>query len=278
MAVTYLFVPAVDGRKVQKALTCGADAVILDLEDSVPDSEKERARQAAAAVAQQGLPDGVQVWVRVNGPAGPHFAEDLRHVPWAGFHGAVLPKAEDPAAVAALYRAGARRILPIVESVQGLSALPALARAAGVERVAVGTWDLALDLGLVSVEDPDASELIWQLRGQVVVESRRLGLAPPVDGIYAHFQDDEGLRAACERALRMGFAGKLLIHPRQVPIARQVFTPAEDALAFAREVVQAYEQAAREGRGAVQVRGRAVDLPMVERARALLSRWGQASS
>ena len=277
MAVTYLFVPANDARKVEKALASGSDAVILDLEDSVPQSDKEAARQAVAGLLQsRPLPGGVEIWVRVNGPGTAHFREDVDGVPWDRVHGAVLPKAEEPEAIEALTLAGARRVLPLVESVQGLAGLARLAAVPGVERAAIGTWDLALDLGLVAVDDPDESELIWQLRGQMVVESRRLGLRAPVDGIYANFQDDEGLREVCRRAMRMGFGGKLLIHPRQIPVARAVFGPDPEALAFAREVVAAYEQAVREGRGAVQVRGRAVDRPMVERARALLARWREA--
>lgn len=309
MASTYLFVPAHDGRKVGKALQSGSGAVILDLEDAVPDEEKERARQAVAdLLAGQGLPVGIgglstgqealtggegqmdvdspraspaetlqrttELWIRVNGSQGPYFKEDTASVDWGRVTGAVLPKAEDPPAVAALEAAGARRILLLIESVAGFAALPSMVAAGSrVERIAVGTWDLALDLGLVAVDDPDQSDLIWQMRGNAVIESRRLGLRPPVDGIYARFHDDDGLREACRRALRMGFGGKLLIHPRQIPIAREVFAPDPAAVEYAREVVAAYQEALKEGRGAVQVRGQAVDKPVVERAMALLARW-----
>lgn len=275
MASTYLFVPGNSEHKVQKALTSGSDAVILDLEDSVPDEEKAAAREAVARLLRQHGPrPGTQLWVRVNSAGSEEFELDVKAIPWDQAHGVVLPKAGDANAVRLLSAAGARRVLLLVESATGLTGLGQLvAAASAVERAAIGTWDLALDLGLVALDDPDESELIWQLRGHMVLESRRLGLRPPIDGIYANFQDDEGLREACRRALRMGFAGKLLIHPRQIPVARAVFAPDPEKLAFAREVVTAYEEAAREGRGAVQVRGRAVDRPMVERARALLARW-----
>lgn len=275
MASTYLFVPGNSERKVQKALTSGSDAVIVDLEDSVPDHEKVAAREAVVRLlGQYDSPLSTQLWVRVNAAGSKEFELDVKAIPWDRVYGVVLPKAEDPDAVRLLAEAGARRVLLLVESVVGLARLAHLAAAAPVvERAAIGTWDLATDLGLLALDDPDESELIWYLRGQVVVESRRLGLRPPIDGIYANFQDDEGLRVVCGRAVRMGFAGKLLIHPRQVPVARAVFAPDPEKLAFAREVVTAYEEAAREGRGAVQVRGRAVDRPMVERARALLARW-----
>ncbi len=280
MAFTYLFAPANNERKLEKALGSGSDAVIIDLEDSVPDTEKEAARQQAARLLRQHGPlPGPQLWVRVNGASTSEFSLDVEAIPWDRAYGAVLPKAEDPGAVRLLSGHGVRRVLLLIESVAGMGRLPDLVAAAPVVlRAALGTWDMALDLGLVAVDDPDESELMWQLRGQLVVESRRLGLAPPVDGIYARFNDDEGLQSVCRRALRMGFAGKLLIHPRQIPVARAVFGPDPEAVEFAREVVSAYEQAVREGRGAVQVRGRAVDRPMVERAKALLARWGQGNS
>lgn len=309
MATTYLFVPAHDARKVARALGSGSGAVILDLEDAVPEEEKERARQAVAELlARQRLPLGfgglstgqqalsggegqmavdsprtspaetvqrtTELWIRVNGFQGPYFAEDVASVDWSRATGAVIPKAEDPSAVAALEAAGVRRILLLIESVAGFAALPSMVGVGSrVERIAVGTWDLALDLGLVAVDDPDESDLIWQMRGHAVIESRRLGLRPPIDGIYARFQDDNGLREACRRALRIGFGGKLLIHPRQIAVAQSVFTPDTAAVESAHEVVAAYKKALREGRGAVQVRGQAVDKPVVERALALLARW-----
>lgn len=270
-AVTFLFVPAHDGQKVDKAFEAGSDAIILDLEDSVPDDQKAIAR-AAVRDRSTSTDAGTAIWVRVNG-AGECFEEDLHSLDWSRLAGAVLPKAELPSAVAAVERAGALRILLLIESAVGLKALPALARESErVARVAIGTWDLALDLSLVGIDDPDDSELIWQIRGELVVLSRALGLQPPIDGIYAAIDDDDGLASECTRAFRLGYGGKLLIHPRQLPIARSVFEPNPDALRLANETIAAYEQAVVTGRGAVRVRGRLVDRPMVERARALAAR------
>lgn len=274
-ASTYLFVPANDPRKIEKALGCGSDAVILDLEDSVLEGQKEKAREDLAQMLESSpLPSDVEVWVRTNGFDTPFFEGDARRIPWSRVHGAVLPKAEQVESVHELVQAGARRVILLVESVRGFFALERLVSVPEVERVAIGTWDLLLDLGIVAVDDPDESEIIWQLRGQLVVESRRLGLKPPIDGIWSNYHDDEGLRDVSQRVMRMGFGGKLLVHPRQVPIVRTIFEPNPDAFAFAREVLAAYEEASRQGRGTVEVRGRAVDLPMVRRARLLLGRHG----
>ena len=185
--------------------------------------------------------------------------------------------AEDPALLRRLQAAGAKQLMPQIETAAGFGALPQLADVAAVSRFAIGTFDLALDLGLLAVNDPDDAELIWQLRGTLTVESRRLGVAPPIDGVYARLEDDEGLRAVCERAFRLGYAGKMIVHPRQDAIVRSVFKPDAEELAFAREVVEGYDRALLAGRGALQVQGRLVDRPIAARARALLARWPDSS-
>jgi citrate lyase beta subunit len=271
-AVTFLFVPAHDERKVRAALLTDSDAVILDLEDSVPDGSKAAARDSVRELTTRGsLP--TPIWVRVNA-GGALFHDDVEGVDWSKVAGAVLPKAESPSSVVALEDAGARRILLLIESAAGIASLPSLAHASTcVAQVAIGTWDLALDLGLFAVDDPDESELMWQVRGQLVLQSRVLGLIPPLDGVFTRLDDEQGLRRACDRAFRLGFGGKLVIHPKQLAIARSVFQPDAKTLQLARETIAAYERATVAGRGAIRVDGRMVDRPMVERARALTARW-----
>lgn len=273
MILTYLFVPAHEERKVAHAMSSNADAIILDLEASVPKDRKDVARQAVVRCVQNLRSGGTsQVWVRVN-PAGSEFTADLEAIDWSRVDGAVVAQAEDPDVLRSLEQAGSRQLLPLIESVKGFGALADLARSPVVERFAIGTWDLALDLRLLAIPDPDESELIWQLRGELVVASRRLGLAPPIDGVCARLDESGELRAVCDRAYRMGFAGKLLIHPKQIEVARSVFGRDNEQLQRAREIVEAYERASAAGLGAIQVRGQMIDQPMVERARALLARW-----
>ena len=272
--VTYLFVPGTEDRKIAKAMQSDADAVILDLEDSIADDMKEGAREHLAAYlrSQQPASAGPQVWVRINSNDS-IFAADVEAIPWNKVHGAVLPKAERRERITALIDAGANRVLPIIESAAGFSALSKLVEAGNVERFAIGTWDLALDLGIVAVR-PDDSELIWQLRGDLVLASRQFDLPPPVDGVYAQFDDDAGLQKFSERAHRIGFTAKLLIHPRQIAVVNSVLRPDDHVLEHARAVIHVYEDAVRTGRGAVQLNGEMVDRPVVERARALLRRYG----
>jgi citrate lyase beta subunit len=273
MILTYLFVPAHEGLKVLKAMASGSDAVILDLEASVPESRKEAGRQGIREyLSTFRKPDDPEVWIRVN-EASSEFMADAKAVDWRAVAGAVVPKAEDPGALRTLVDAGAERLIPLIESAAGFRALDRLAKIATVERFAIGTWDLMLDLGLLAVPAADDSELIWQLRGELVVASRQLGLESPVDGVYGSLDDDTGLRVVCERAHRLGYASKLLIHPCQIAAARSVFGPNDEDLRFAREMVDAYERAVMAGRGAIQIRGQMIDRPIVERARALLARW-----
>jgi citrate lyase subunit beta/citryl-CoA lyase len=275
--VTYLFVPATEDRKIAKALGSETDAVILDLEDSIAAGMKEAARAHLSEYLRTAPPadTGPQVWVRVNSGDTGFFSADAKAIPWSVVTGAVLPKAEHAHHVHALIEAGAKRVLPIIESAAGFRVLDLLEAAGDVERFAIGTWDLAIDIGILAVE-PDESELIWQLRGELVLASRQLDLPPPIDGVHAQFDDDDGLKKSSERAHRMGFGAKLLIHPRQIATVRSVFRPDDQTLRHARDVIRVYEDAVREGRGAVQLNGEMIDRPIVERARALIARWGNA--
>jgi citrate lyase subunit beta/citryl-CoA lyase len=268
----FLFVPAHDARKAAKAMQSDVYAVVFDLEAAVPTAQKSQARSAAARyVAALRVNDGPQLWVRVNGDD-PDFRLDVQAIDWSRADGAILAQAEDAERVAALAAAGARRIIPLIESAKAFAALPALASVPGVERFAIGTWDLLVDLGLSTVEHPDDSELIWHLRGDLVVASRQHAVEAPIDGIYARLDDAEGFEAASLRARQLGFAGKLVIHPSQIATAERIFQPDPEQIAFANEVIRAYAAAEREGVGAIRVRGQLIDRSMVERARALLSR------
>jgi citrate lyase beta subunit len=268
-AATYLFVPAHDPRKVDRALSvAGSDAVIFDLEDGVPAAAKASARARTAEIAGVA---GVEQWVRVNSDV-PELEADVGSVNWQAAAGAVLSKAETPDQIAVLERAGARRIILLVESARGIRAVARLARASRrVERCALGVWDLALDLGL-RAPDADELEVMWHVRADLVVESRACQLEPPLDGVSTRLDDDDGLARACARAERMGFSGKLVVHPRQVPIAAAAFAAPRVALEHAAEIVDAYDQARAAGREVIRVRGQMVDRPIAERARALLNR------
>lgn len=266
-ARSWLFVLGDRPDRFDKARASGADRVIVDLEDAVRPAHKEAAREAVAAYLAPGRP----VYVRVNGAATPWHDADLEAVCRPGLAGVVLPKAEDAATIRhvadRLRGAGlpGATVAPLVESARGVWRARRLAAADPlVERLLFGALDLALDLG-ASV-GPDEAELLLA-RQAVVLASRVAGVAPPIDGIAERIDDEEGLRAACERARRLGFGGKLAIHPRQVAAINGAFTPTPAEVAWARRVVAAYDAAPG---GAARVDGRMVDRPVVERARRVL--------
>lgn len=267
-AVSLLFVPANRPDRYEKAIASGADAVILDLEDSVPPAEKAAARQslrdAWPAISALGTP----LVVRVNADASGFLELDLaalRRI--APAPPIMLSKAESPQQVARVRAVvGEAAIIPLLETAAGLRAMDAIASAPGVARLAIGHLDFMADTGIrASAGEPELAPL----RFAVAIASRAAGLAPAVDGVTVQTDDPRQLREDIERARRFGFGGKLCIHPRQVPIVHEAFAPTEDELAWARRVVDA--DAAAGGR-AVQVDGRMVDLPVVSLARLTLAR------
>ncbi len=278
VVTTYLFVPAHDDRKTAKALASSTDAIILDLEDAVPDGMKATAREAAARTVRDAAGAGPQLWVRINGAQTPYHEDDLRTIDWSRANGVLLAKAEDPAVVRGLGSHGVRGVVLIMESALGLERVHDLIAASpAVSRLTLGQYDFALDLGL-PVDDPDDSDVMWHVRSRMVLASRADGLLPPVDAMYARIGDLAGLESRARRAHRMGFGAKLLIHPEQIAVVHRVFGIDPARLQDARELVAAYEAAERDGKGATTFRGELIDRVHVERARALLARWDEGQA
>lgn len=261
---TLLFVPGSRPERFGKALAAGADAVIVDLEDAVPPEEKPRAREAV----RQWLRPDHPIVLRINDAATPWFADDLALVQHPGVAAVVLPKPQHVETIAQLVAAGARAVFPLIESAAGFAALDAIAAAPGVQRLLFGSIDLPLDLGMRGVEE---DELLY-FRLRIVVASRLAGLAPPLDGVTAAIDDEARLLADAQRAARLGFGGKLCIHPRQLAAVRRAFLPGADEIAWARRVVAASAAAAG---AAVQVDGKMVDRPVLLRAEAILRESGE---
>ena len=258
---SYLFVPGNRPERFDKAYAAGAHAVILDLEDAVAPADKAAARAAARAW----LSPAKSVWLRVNGPESEWFGADLDLVALPGVKGVVCPKAEDVAAIGEIgRRAGAgARILALIESALGLWRAEAIARAPGVERLAFGSVDFQLDTAIAG----DGDELL-HARSHLVIASRVAGRLPPVDGVTLAIDDDAALRADVERSRRLGFGGKLCIHPKQVASVNAGFRAPEADVAWAKRVLEA---AGASAGNAVRLDGKLIDRPIIDRARALVS-------
>ncbi|MHA7599920.1 HpcH/HpaI aldolase/citrate lyase family protein [Alicycliphilus sp. T452] len=275
-ACSFLFVPATQPERLPKALASGADMVIADWEDAVAPADKERARRALAeAVAALDGAQRARLLVRINAEGTPWFAADLQALAQLmaqGLAGAVVPKAESAQTLQAVARAAGPQaaLLALVESVAGLHAVDALAAAPQVARLAFGHLDFQVDAGMAC--GADEAELL-PMRMAVVLAARRAGMAAPLDGVTVDTRNPERMAGDAERARRMGFGGKLCIHPAQVPVLHAAFAPGEAAVAHARRVQQALQEA---GGGVCVLDGRMVDAPVLAQARQTLERHAHA--
>ncbi len=260
-ARSFLFVPAARPERFAKALASGADAVIIDLEDAVAPEDKDAARHMLAGGFDALTPaDRARLVVRINAAGTPWCDGDrtlVQRLGAGGLAAVMLPKAESVAALSG-WPAGLG-LLPLVESVEGLTATDELAAAPGVLRLAFGNLDFQADAGMAC--EADEPELM-PVRLALVLASRRAGIAPPVDGITAATDDAPQVTAAAQRARRMGFGAKLCIHPAQVAPVHAAFTPDAAQLDWARRVL-----AAAQGQGgAFRLDGRMVDAPVIRLA------------
>lgn len=264
---TALFVPGSRPERFAKALACGADAVIIDLEDAVESALKAKARDNLAAFLA--AEPAARVLVRVNAAGDPEQAADLElcgRLP--GVAGILLPKAERAAQVRVAVACG-KPVWPLIESARGLLALGEIAACEGVERLTFGGLDLALDIGM-SNGTPAADSVYDQVRLSLLLHSRVNDLQPPLDTVYPAFDDAEGLAATIRHGRDLGLVGALCIHPKQVGVVHAALAPSAEELDWARRVLQA----AQGGAAAFQVDGQMVDAPVLGRARRLLANAG----
>ncbi len=273
-----LFTPANQPRKVAKVFAAGADVAILDLEDAVPLAEKENARAAAVDGLKQ--PRKCLGLVRVNAEDTEFCDGDLGAVVGPWLDGIILPKVESAAQLLSVDKQiqglehgqgmepGGIDLLPIIETAKGLNDVNNIAGSGSrAGRLSFGAVDLAKDLGLRLSEDE------WELtppRAAIVLASRVAGLSAPLDTVWVHYKDSGGLRKSAVRARDLGFQGKFCIHPDQVAVVNEAFTPSGEEVAKAEKIVAAFEQAEAAGSASIQVDGFFVDYPVVDQARRTL--------
>jgi len=257
-ARSYLFVPGDRPERFDKACHAGADSVIVDLEDAVAPAAKAAARAHLLAWLNSGTP----VYVRINAAGTDWFGADLALCAHPGVAGIVLPKAERVADVEAVAGAGARAILPLVESALGLWHAVDLCRAPRVERLVFGAIDFCADLRM-----RESHANLLPARSQLVLASRVAGIQAPVDGVTVALDDMDAVRTDTLRARDLGFGAKLCIHPQQIQAVHAAFLPTPAELAWAGRVQAAFQAA--QG-AAVAVDGRMVDRPVLLLAEQML--------
>jgi citrate lyase subunit beta/citryl-CoA lyase len=282
-----LFVPADGGRKLAKALTCGADAVIVDLEDSIAPARKEEARACAAAFLKEAVPQPARprLLVRVNGLATGLTDGDLDAIVPARPDAILLPKAEGGAsvvhadaklaareAISGLPDGDIKIVAMAIESAAGLYLAGTYARAsARLIGLSWGAEDLAVELGAESNRGADGRYTApYRLARSLCLAAAAAAEVQAIETIFMDYRNEQALRADCEEARRDGFTGRLAIHPMQVPVINEVFTPSAEALARARAIVAAF--AANPGAGVIGIDGVMYDRPHLVRAERLIAR------
>lgn len=270
-----LYLPGANERVLAKAAAVPADALILDLEDSVAPDAKAEARRRVAEAAASGRYGRRELAIRVNAPGTPWHDEDLRAAAEAGPNAVVVPKVDSPATVHAVERALEAAGAPDRTAVWAMVETPAAmlnasAVATASERLTalvMGTNDLAKELHAEHV--PGRAPLLTGLSLSLLA-ARAAGRAI-LDGVYNDIRNLAGFEAECVQGRQLGFDGKTLIHPGQVEICNNVFAPSPTQVDHARRVIAAFEEAAGQGRGVVTVDGRMVESLHVEEARRVLA-------
>jgi len=275
-----LFVPVTQRRFVEGAAKRGADAIILDLEDSVAASEKERARTLVPEAAEIVSRGGADVVVRLNRPMR-MTVRDLEAVIGSGVQAVALPKAEsaqhvqlvaeviDELEVERGIPVGTTRMLAMVETASAFFRIAKIAKASPrLVGLNLGAEDFALSAGML----PEA-EGLFMPKQMCVFAARAAGIMPlGFVGTVADFSDLDGFRETVRRSRRLGFMGASVIHPSQIAILNEEFRASAEEADHASRVVAAYDKALAEGVGAVTVDGKMIDVPIVERAKLLLER------
>jgi citrate lyase subunit beta/citryl-CoA lyase len=274
-----IFVPGIRENMIEKARGFAADVIVLDLEDSVPPAEKEQARQIVRRAIPTLAALGDTVHVRVN-PVGSGLArDDLTAVACPELSGICLPKvesAQDIRDIDVLIREqemergvkpGTLALIPAIESARGVLRCEEICRASTrLTAITLGADDYTADLGVHRTREGRELDYARQVMTVCARATDILALDTP----FADFRDEEGLMRESEWVRSLGFKGKYLIHPSQIGPVNRVFRPSEEEVAYARRVVEAFEEAVARGHGAVQVDGRMVDPPVAKRARALI--------
>jgi citrate lyase subunit beta / citryl-CoA lyase len=268
---SFLYVPGDRSDRVAKAFDAGADAILIDLEDSVALSAKEAARNEAVECLRSQSGEGPAVWVRINsGELGRLDAAGLATEP-ARLGGVLLAKCEDLDWVDEIASTIPFSIplSPLIESARGVRRLGALCAHPRVTQCHLGEIDLLADLGAHGDAGP---LLLGHARAELLYASAAARILPPIGGVYADFRDLEGLAADSDRLAELGFGGRPAIHPSQVPVINAAFRPSADELATMASLVASYDEALARGQGAVtDEQGRMVDEAVVRRARQVLA-------
>jgi len=276
---SFLFTPGNHARKVEKVFKASADAIILDLEDAVAIAEKVATRATVKTAMQQ--PRNCLGYIRVNSLDTGYCEEDIKAVVGPWLDGIVIPKVESAATLLAVDElignaereagmpVGSLDLMPIIETARGVEFATEIASAVPrVKRLSFGGGDYTLDLDYIWSADED---VLNYARARISHATRVANIDPPIDTVVLQINDDERFCASAERGKKFGFAGKLCIHPSQVPLCNTTFTPNAEEIAHAEAVVAAFEAAETDGSASIQLDGYFIDYPIVYKSQRIIA-------
>lgn len=270
---SFLFAPGSNVKVMNKALNAGADAVIFDLEDAVAVNSKGEARQNVREIMQQSAGKPCKIFVRINSWNSDFGYADLAELKDYPFDGFMLPKAEYAKQVeeVSLQLPEQAELIPLIETALGVINAYSIARCPKVSRLAFGAIDYTLDIN--TSLSKEGTEILYA-RSYLVVASKAAGIAPPVDTVFPDLEDAAGLEKDLLLGKQLGMFGKLLIHPKQLPVTNAVFTPTFQEVEYAEKVLEAFKAAEQQGVASIKVDGRFVDYPVVERCKKIIKLAG----
>ncbi len=269
-----IFVPGNNPRFINKAKTLNADIICLDLEDSVPDDEKNKARE----LIYQSLDERFtgEVYVRVNSPRSKFIEDDIKGIVRDNLSGIVIPKVREVEEVRRVEEMISKiegdldysiELMPSIEDARGVVNAYDIAREDRVVALVFGIFDYLHDLGLEYDENDNISYLY--ARAKVPVDARAAGVYA-IDSIWQKIDDKEGLIRDARLGMKLGYKGKSIIHPTQIEPVHEIFKPNKEDIEWAKKVINALEEAKREGRGATRLEGKMIDEVHYKRAKDLL--------
>lgn len=257
---SYLFVPANRLERFEKALNTDADAVIIDLEDAVPAELKNAARDSL----KQWLIEhsDKHIMIRINSKQTQWFEADIQLALLPNVDAIVLPKTESVSDLAAVTAIHSLDLFALIETPLGFAQVRQIAGAPHVRALMFGSIDFQLEMGMQA----GYHELL-SFRNEIVLASKLAGIAPPVDGVTVDFKNEDVVQLETQQAKSLGFAGKLCIHPNQVSVVNQTFSPSPEEIEWATRVLNAIEISQNQ---AVSLDGKMIDLPVISRAQKIL--------
>lgn len=284
-----MFVPGHKRNWIDKIPTFGADAIVLDLEDSVPDALKVEARGIVAEAIGRLAGKGPRLYVRTNKGRFVYDPEDVRAVVQPGLSGIFVAKAEDPQDIEALSRMiaesesasgmelGTVKLIPAIETARAAQFVFEIASNPRVETlVAVSARGADLERNLGFTWTAEGLETLYH-RSQAAIASRAAGKPFPIGGMWQEVHDLEGLRKAALFNKQLGFTGEIVLHPSNVAVVNEVFSPSREEIEHYRGLIDAFAAAEKQGQGAVLYKGEHIDIAHVETAKAFLKLWEPAA-